>query len=82
MTGVGSRCYPGASPIMRNARSPTSTKSAKSPENLVFIDFWGRVTVYSLWFMCYEVYRKYLQEDAPQAAPSANRGFVARVRTT
>ncbi len=57
-------------------------KISNSPDNLVFIDFWGRVTVYSLWFMCYEVYRKYLQEDAPQAAPSANRGFVARVRTT
>jgi hypothetical protein len=30
---------------------------------LPFIDFWGRLTVYSLWFMAYELYRNYMQED-------------------
>ncbi len=29
---------------------------------LPFIDFWGRLTVYSLWFMAYEYYRNYMQE--------------------
>ncbi|GEM_PF-934233 len=29
----------------------------------VFIDFWGRLTVYSLWFMAYELYREYLSEE-------------------
>ena len=24
-----------------------------TPENLAVIDFWGRLTVYSLWFMLY-----------------------------
>ena len=31
-----------------------------TPENLAVIDFWGRLTVYSLWFMLYELYRKHL----------------------
>lgn len=29
-------------------------------QNLAVVDFWGRLTVYSLWFMLYELYRKYL----------------------
>ncbi len=29
---------------------------------LPFIDFWGRLTVYSLWFMAYELYRNYMQD--------------------
>ena len=29
-------------------------------DNAVFIDFWGRWTVYSLWYLCYELYRKWL----------------------
>jgi len=29
---------------------------------LPFIDFWGRLTVYSLWFMAYEFYRENIQE--------------------
>jgi len=29
----------------------------------VFIDFWGRLTVYSLWFMAYELYREYVSEE-------------------
>jgi hypothetical protein len=31
-------------------------------ETLPFIDFWGRLTVYSLWFMAYEFYRNYIGE--------------------
>ena len=38
-------------------------KISNDPENLVFIDFWGRITVYSLWFICYELYRKYLESE-------------------
>jgi hypothetical protein len=30
---------------------------------LPFIDFWGRLTVYSLWVMAYEFYRNYIQTD-------------------
>ena len=33
----------------------TDAKSA------VFIDFWGRITVYSLWVLCYEAYKKYVE---------------------
>ena len=35
-------------------------KISNTPDMLVFVDFWGRITVYSLWFMCYEAYHKYL----------------------
>lgn len=35
-------------------------KINNDPENLAMIDFWGRLTVYSLWFMGYEAYREYL----------------------
>lgn len=35
-----------------------------TPENLAVVDFWGRLTVYSLWFMLYELYRKHLAADA------------------
>jgi hypothetical protein len=35
-------------------------KISNTPDMIVFVDFWGRITVYSLWFMCYEAYRKYL----------------------
>lgn len=35
-------------------------KISNTPETLIFIDFWGRITVYSLWFICYEAYRKYI----------------------
>jgi hypothetical protein len=35
---------------------------SNAPDNLVFVDFWGRITVYSLWFMCYELYRVRLAE--------------------
>lgn len=33
---------------------------AVTPANLAIIDFWGRMTVYSLWFMLYEVYREHI----------------------
>ncbi|WP_411728257.1 hypothetical protein, partial [Methyloglobulus sp.] len=35
-------------------------KISNTPDMIVFVDFWGRITVYSLWFMCYEAYRKHL----------------------
>jgi hypothetical protein len=35
-------------------------KISNTLDIIVFVDFWGRLTVYSLWFMCYEAYRKYL----------------------
>ncbi len=35
-------------------------KISNAPNTIVFVDFWGRITVYSLWFMCYELYEKYL----------------------
>lgn len=38
-------------------------KLSTSSTALPFIDFWGRLTVYSLWFMAYEFYRNYMQED-------------------
>jgi hypothetical protein len=38
-----------------------------TPQTLAFIDFWGRITVYSLWFVCYELYRKYLLDGEPGA---------------
>lgn len=41
-------------------------KISSNPENIVFIDFWGRITVYSVWFICYELYRKYLLNDMPR----------------
>lgn len=38
-------------------------KISNTPDTLVFVDFWGRITVYSLWFICYETYRKYLDPE-------------------
>ena len=35
-------------------------KISNTPDTIVFVDFWGRITVYSLWFICYEAYRKYV----------------------
>ncbi len=35
---------------------------------LPFIDFWGRLTVYSLWFMAYEFYRNYIGEGKTESA--------------
>ncbi len=33
---------------------------------LPFIDFWGRITVYSLWFMAYEYYRYYIGDNSSE----------------
>ena len=38
---------------------------SNTPDTLVFVDFWGRITVYSLWFICYETYRKYISIPVP-----------------
>ncbi len=35
-------------------------KISNTADTLVFVDFWGRITVYSLWFICYETYSKYV----------------------
>jgi hypothetical protein len=40
-------------------------KISTDPKALPFIDFWGRLTVYSLWFMAYEFYCNYMQEEKP-----------------
>ncbi len=42
-------------------------KLSIDPKALPFIDFWGRLTVYSLWFIMYEAYREYIQEDSRQS---------------
>ncbi len=33
------------------------------PKSAVFVDFWGRFTVYSLWFICFEAYQKYVGNE-------------------
>jgi hypothetical protein len=43
-------------------------KISNTPETIVFVDFWGRLTVYSLWFMCYEAYQKYVASEASTKA--------------
>lgn len=35
-------------------------KVSNTPESIVFVDFWGRITVYSLWVICYEFYKNYI----------------------
>jgi len=41
-------------------------KISNTPDMIVFVDFWGRITVYSLWFICYEAYRKYVGSESEQ----------------
>lgn len=36
-------------------------KISNTSDTIVFVDFWGRITVYSLWVLCYETYKKYVQ---------------------
>jgi steroid 5-alpha reductase family enzyme len=36
-------------------------KISNTPDTIAIVDFWGRITVYSLWFICYEAYRKYVE---------------------
>jgi hypothetical protein len=38
-------------------------KIANTPDMIVFVDFWGRITVYSLWVICFEAYRKYMDVE-------------------
>lgn len=38
-------------------------KIANTPDMIVFVDFWGRITVYSLWVICFEAYRKYVDVE-------------------
>ena len=35
-------------------------KISNTPDTIVFVDFWGRITVYSLWVICYEFYKNYV----------------------
>lgn len=35
---------------------------SNAPDALVYFDFWGRLTVYSLWFIGYEAYRRHIAE--------------------
>ena len=36
-------------------------KLVMTEDTTVFIDFWGRITVYSLWVICYETYQRYIE---------------------
>lgn len=38
-------------------------KISMNEKSIVFIDFWGRITVYSCWVLCYEAYRSYVGAD-------------------
>jgi len=38
-------------------------KISMEPDSIVFIDFWGRITVYSLWVIVYETYRRYIENN-------------------
>ncbi len=38
-------------------------KLSTDPKDLVFIDFWGRLCVYSLWFVGYAAYRQYIYDN-------------------
>lgn len=36
---------------------------SNAPDTIVFVDFWGRITVYSLWVICYEFYKNHIAID-------------------
>ena len=36
-------------------------KLSMEPNSIVFVDFWGRITVYSFWIICYESYKTYIE---------------------
>ena len=38
-------------------------KISNAPDTIVFVDFWGRITVYSLWVICYEFYKNHIAID-------------------
>jgi hypothetical protein len=53
-------------------------KISNMPDTIVFVDFWGRITVYSLWVICYEFYKHHIATNTHQSAnPSTNRGWVS-----
>jgi hypothetical protein len=50
-------------------------KITVNPETLPFVDFWGRLAVYSFWVLAYEFYRLFLREDAQSlATPGFSKG--------
>lgn len=46
-------------------------KISMEADSIVFLDFWGRITVYSLWVIVYETYRKYIGDELDNEATSA-----------
>jgi len=40
-------------------------KIKMTDDTIVFVDFWGRLTVYSFWIICYEMYRTYIGNNDP-----------------
>lgn len=52
-------------------------KISNTPDTIVFVDFWGRITVYSLWVICYEFYKHHIATNAYQSATtSSNRDWI------
>jgi hypothetical protein len=52
-------------------------KISNTPETIVFVDFWGRITVYSLWVICYEFYKHNIATNTHQSTnPSSNRDWL------
>ena len=49
----------------------TGNISGRLPSTIVFIDFWGRFVVYSLWIVAYVIYRR-LFDDKPVIQTSDN----------
>ncbi len=46
---------------------------SNTPDTIVFVDFWGRITVYSLWVICYEFYKKHI---AINVQPNSTSSFI------
>jgi hypothetical protein len=52
-------------------------KISNAPDTIVFVDFWGRITVYSLWVICYEFYKKYIAtHNNPSPNTALNREWL------
>lgn len=50
---------------------------SNTPDTIVFVDFWGRITVYSLWVICYEFYKNHIATNKhPSSNPSFNRDWL------
>ena len=50
---------------------------SNTPDTIVFVDFWGRITVYSLWVICYEFYKNHIEMNKqPNSTPSPNREWL------